>query len=325
MRYYFSALVSCFSAATRMLIILAKEQAPAMLQFLHLGYGVGALLVPLFANPFLAMLEYPSEDTETSHEAFKVIKESRVHVAFIAIGLFVFLLSLLFYYFQYGYKGLKEYDALPHSLDTSPSSFWKMISPATYANGSFWFGSLMFVLLFIYYFNLVGGEKVIAQFVRSFSVDVFKFSKTDASFLNVSFWLSITISRLLMVVAASYINIQKLFKIQILFNFLATTLFKMYAAQSSTLLCFCTLLQAFIVSPLYPSGIAYSNTLLDVKGVCLMVIVFGSGIGDMVYVWLAGYMYDIYGPKSILNAVQMAGVILFMCMICFKLLERHKR
>ena len=308
-----------------MLIILAKEQAPAMLQFLHLGYGVGALLVPLFANPFLAVLEYPSEETENSHEAFRVIKESRVHVAFIAIGLFVFLLSLLFYYFQYGYKGLKEYDTLPHSLDTSPSSFWKMINPATYANGSLWFGSSMFVLLFFHYFNLVGGEKVIAQFVRSFSVDVFKFSKTDASFLNVSFWLSVIASKLIMIVASSYIHIQQLFKIQILLNLISTSIFKMYAAQSSSLLRFCTLLQGFIVSPLYPSGIAYSNTLLDVKGVCLMVIVFGTGIGDMVYVWLAGYMYDSYGPKSILNAVQMAGVILFICMICFKLLERHKR
>ena len=315
------------AAATRLLIILARENAPAFLQFLHLGYGVGALLVPLLANPFLAVIELPVENKDQSLDIVKVVRKSRVHYAFFAIGLVTFGLSLVFYYFHYGYKGRREYDKLPSPVNVRPkrsNNFLEIINPATYANGSFWFGSFMLILLFIYYFNLVGGEKVVTQFVRSFSVDVFKFNRNDASYLNVSLWLSVIVSKLLMILASSYIPIQKLFKIQIILYLISATVFKLYAAQNSSMLWFCTILQGFTASPLYPSGIAYSNTLLEVKGICLMVIVFAGGFGDMAYIWIAGYLYDNYGPESILNTIQVSGFLLLICIISFKLLEKHK-
>ena len=311
-----------------MIILLAKDNTPALIQLLGIGYGVGALLVPLLANPFLAVLEYSASVGEPhSGTHFKVIKESRVHYAFVAIGMASAALSSVFFYFHFKKKHDK-YDLLTtedKSMRKSGSmTFREMINPATYADGSFGFGFYILAVICLFYFSLVGGIEIYSHFIRSFSVDVFKFQKSEASYLNMSFWLTVAISKLFMSLAATYIPVRRLFKLQILFHVISTTIINLYASQSPSTLWLCTIIEGFFASPLYPGAIAYSNTLIDVTGVCLMVITFSGNIGDVVFIWVGGKLYDSYGPTVILRGVQIVGIMHLLCVFLFKIAERRK-
>lgn len=315
-------------AGIRAIITVWGDRTSTMLLLLHVGYGLGALLVPVIVNPFLAVIKHKEDTTGHHHQdRFEVVKDSNVHYAFVLIGISSMVLSLVFYYFQYKEMQNRGYEKVPSDTGTKPKSLSvrEMVNPGTYADGSFGFGLYMFIVLFIFYFNMVGGEEVYGNFVRSFAVDAFKFSKTEASYLNMTFWLSLTITRLLMSLASNYVHIKKLFKLQVLFHLFSTTLMNVYASKSASMLWLCTILQGAAISPLYPSGIAYGNTQMDITGVCLMVIVFAGAFGDLTYIWVSGKLYDTIGPSGILYALQFTGVILTICIILFRLVERSEK
>ena len=317
-----------FSAGIRCIIMLWGQNTSVMLQLLHVGYGVGALLVPIIVNPFLAVIKYKDEQGNHQSETFEVVEESRVHYAFVGVGVGSFLLALAFYYFQY--RGTGDYKQVPTDEDANPKNSQSlplrdMLNPATYADGSFGFGIYMFVVLFVFYFNMTGSEEVFGHFVRSFSVDSFKFSKTQASYLNMVYWLSLTIARLFMSVISHYIPIRRLFKMQVFLHLVSTTMLNIYASRSAASLWMCTILQGVAISPLYPSGIAYGNTQMNITGVCLMVIVFAGSSGDLAYIWVAGKLYDTYGPSAILFALWFTGFVLMLCVVLFRFVERSEK
>ena len=314
-------IIFIFTVVSRAIILLAKENTPAMIQLLGVGYGVGALSVPLFANPFLAVIEYTT-NAEGHPGPYKVIKESRVHYAFVVIGIASALLSLIFFYFHIFNRGDTGSDIKVSKK--KPTSFMEMINPATYANGSFWFGTYVLTTLCLFYFSLVGGIEVYSHFIRSFSVDVFKFSKSEASYLNMSFWLTVAISKVFMSLASTFISVRRLFKIQVICHVISTVILNMYGSMSSLHLWVCTIIEGFFISPLYPGAIAYSNSLIEVKGVCLMVITFAGNLGDISFIWTGGKLYDSVGPHVIFIAVQIVGILHLLCVILFKIIERYR-
>ena len=329
------------SAGIRSIILLsgAGDKTSSMLLFLHVGYGLGSLLVPVIVNPFLATVKSVVKDTLESagqvDEDFEVLVASRVQYAFVLIGVISFVLGLLFYYFHcqqassehvdYKLVATEEFHDVQSKQESKSHSFKEMINPSSYADGSFGFGLYMFIVLSLFYFTMSGGEEAMGNFVRSFSVDVFQFSKTEASYLNMTFWLSLTIARVIMSVVSNYVTVKKLFKIQVLFYLLTSTLLFIYASKSASMLWFCTILQGFAVSPLYPGGIAYGNTQMDMTGVCLMVIGLSGAFGDMTFMWITGKTYDTMGPTAVLGLLQLTGVVLTICVLLFRLVERKSK
>ncbi|XP_045196704.2 sodium-dependent glucose transporter 1-like [Mercenaria mercenaria] len=315
-------------AGIRSVITLWPEKTAVSLQLLHVGYGIGALMVPLAVNPFLAIVELPKQkDLHKKTEYFRIIKGTHVQYAYVAIGIGTILLSLTFYRFhfqRYFCKGYKRVKTSTEAL-TRKLTFKEMINPATYANGQFCYGVYTLFMLFMYYFSMVGGLEMFGQFVRSFSVEVFKFTKTEASYLNMTFWLGITIGRLVGSVLSNYIPIKKLFMFQVLMHTFSATMLNVYASISPTLLWYCTAFEGFLISTLNASGIAYGNTLIEISGMCLMIIQFAGSFGDLSFIWVEGKLYDTYGPKSVLYILQLVGIVLLFCALFLRIGERYKR
>lgn len=317
-------------AAIRSAIMLWPEKTAVTLQLLHVGYGVGALLVPVFVNPFLAVIEYPDQKAESQkpgQEKFKVVKETHVQKAFVAIGIGTLALALVFCRYHFSKSATKGYKSVKSDENEAENklTFLQMINPGSYANGQTAFGSVVICLLFTYFFIMVGGEEMYANFVRSFSVEVFQFSKTRASYLNLTFWLGLTIGRLVGSLISNFISVRRLFMIQILLHTLSTTWLYIYAGSSPVMLWVCTAAEGFLVAPLYPCGIAYGNTLIEITGMSLMVINLAGSFGDLCFIWVAGKMYDTYGPQSVLFAIQFVGVVLLGCTVLLRIVQRFKK
>ena len=320
------------SAGIRTVITKWGEKRAMLLQILNVGYGVGALFVPILVNPFLAILKQRKNKHKPKGDNVVVKQDSHLHTAFVIIGILTLALSFLFFYFHIK----KVLSKSGHSVAYTPlqpvshrkqrhSPCCDAINPATYANGQSVYGSIIFVLLFIYFFNIGGGAEMFAHFVRSISVKVFKFTNNEASYLNTSFWIGITLGRIVTSFTACYVSTRKLFRIHVFLHAVATTMVNLSASSSPQMLWVGTFVEGCLISPLYAGGIAYVSTLVEVSGVCLMVIQLASSAGDLVYIWVAGMLYDQFGPQAVLYGVQLVGIILLLTGFMFRMLERYKK
>lgn len=316
-----------FTAGTRTALWLWKEESATILQLLHMGFGVGALTGPLLCSPFLAVVGSKTSDQNQGSQ-FTVIKESRADIAFTIIGLFTICVALPFYIFHCT-KGKTLVRDRTESQPISPgpvsksSSYWSFINPATYANGNFTFGLYVFAFLSVYYFNIVGGEKLYGSFVRTIAVDVYKLEKTNASYLNSMFWVSLTVGRLVGSIVSRHMPVQKLILLQNVAHFCSVTAIYLYALRSVQLFWCLTILEGFAIAPLYPLGIAFGDSQIHLSGFCLMIVTFSGSVGDMTYLWAGGRMYDVYGPGAVLPLTSLAGFAMALAVVIFRRVSRQ--
>ena len=312
-----------------------REKAASPMHAIHMGFGIGALLAPLIANPFLAVLDFSVHNTtmteSTVHygqDTYYVIEESRVHLAYVAIGAISFILSLPFFILPIAKcvkrnKNGSQDDDVYNSGNDRQNTLKQLLNPAIYANGSCRYGSFVFIWLLIFYINIVGGEQLFGNFVRTFSVDQLKFSREEASFLDTAFWGSFTVGRFLGSFFSHHISINKLFAIDILINLVSVTLLDIFSTKSHTALWIFTVIVGLSTAPLFPAGVAYSNTQIQVGGVVLTLICFAAGAGDFIYVWLAGHLYDRFGPRTVLYAMQVSSISVFILAVIFLIIGHY--
>lgn len=309
---------------------MCPEKTASVLQLMNVGYGVGAFTVPIVVNQFLAKIRHLKHHGLQTDDDFIVKQDSRVHLGYVIIGLVTAAISLPFYYYHFKPPPIKEYSTIkttemsPNAC-TSKQTFCEKSVPATHARGQLKYVLFVFTLVFLFYVNIGGSSEMFPHFVRSYSVEVFHFSKTKASYLNTIFWLGLSVGRTVMAFIALYVPTRPLFRKQIILHAVATTLMNTYASSSPTMLWICTFSEGFLISPLYSTGIAYTNTLLEVSGVCLMIVQVAASIGDLGYIWLIGKLYQTIGPVSVLYSLQLTGVLLIVIAILFRVLERFKK
>jgi len=314
-----------FSAGQRIILEMWQEKAAGPMHVLHTGYGIGAILIPLIANPFLAET-YNSTNTNTSisnitlppllsADDFVIKKESRIQYAYLAVAAFDFPLIIPFLIFQVCTYYDKTKNKNGSQEKKKDRSMREILNPATYANGSFCYGILMFILLFLYFLNLIGNGKMFSNFVRSFSVDQLKFSKDTASYLNMAYWISFTIGRFLGFITATYVSMTYLFFTEVTISLVATFMLLMFSTKGVVQFWITVLALGFSLGPLTPSCIGYGNTKIEITGFCLMILTLGGGIGESAFIWVAGIFYDSHGPTSILYILQAGGSMYFLVML----------
>ncbi|KAL4233506.1 hypothetical protein ACF0H5_008187 [Mactra antiquata] len=318
----------------RIILEMWKENAPTPMHATHMGFGIGALTAPLIANPFLAKLAFNDETSLTaingtstnSSSGFVVIEESRVHLAYVTIGVISALLSLPVFIYPImkccRLKGNNNYDSFDEDKSTKPTksfrNFLRSIDPRTYASGS-GFGIFIFVIIILYFVNLVGGEHLFGNFIRTYSVDQLHFPRNEASYLDTIYWGSFTMGRLLGSLLAHCIHIRTLFAFDAVMYLLSVSLFNVFSANndSKAVLWAFTAIIGLLVAPLFPAGISYTNTQIEVGGVILTLVVFATGCGQLLYIWIEGVLYQDYGPQTTLYSMQTSSILVFIIAILF--------
>lgn len=312
---------------------------------LHMGFGIGALAAPLLINPFLAVLDFnkPQVDNGTNvttssvntEEEFVIVEQSRVHLGFITIGVIVIFLSLPFFIYPFikYFRRVKdiEYSNMDDDGVSQTMTFedrkikcLNMINPATYADGSFMFGLFVFVMVFLYFLNIVGGEQLFGNFIRTFSVDELHFTRNEASYLDTVYWGFFTIGRFTGAVLAHFASIRSLFVTDMFLFLLISTLADIFAAKSKgTLWAFSALVGLFI-GPLYPACVSYTNAQIEVGGVVLTFILFATGLGQLFYVWIEGVLYDAHGPRTVLYAIQASAIVICAIVIVYVIVSNRR-
>ncbi|WAQ96906.1 MFS4B-like protein [Mya arenaria] len=323
-------------AGQKLLLKLWLEKSAMPMILLHSGYGIGSFLIPLYTNPFLALVktvDVPIDDknsnvtvipyidqTQTYTDATQetlIIKESKIEYAYMISAGIVVLHSLSFYFFQIRERKFQEINvdkAIGKSTKAEEDrTLIEMVNPATCTGGRAWYGVQLFLLIFLHFANAGGGERIVANFIRSFSIDQLQFSNDDASFLNTTFWISFTVGRVLFSVAARWVSIRILIVIQTGGLTVVAVLMNLLGRHNT--MAHWVLVQplGLLVGPLWPSGVAWADYHLELTGLGMMIIMLGGSLGGICHLRLIGYLYESFGPQTFLyQVVGYAGLALVL-------------
>ena len=325
-----------------------QEHAASPLHVLHGGFGIGSFIIPLIANPFLAVpgenddntthanntngtvtVSTTSRATTTTAEPDFYIKASRIEYAYFIAAAITISLSFVFYAYHFmrittrksiRIQRKKEKEAHGETNTGSKTlTFKEMFNPATCAGGRIFYGLQIFALLLIYFFNCVGGERVAGKFIRAFSIDQFGFSTDEGSYLNTCFWISFAVGRVLGFLTARWIPI----RIRILLEtggiLITTICLVVFGGSSSTALWVLMQPAGFFIAPLFPTGLGWGNFHVQMTGVAITTILLGGSVGGVVYMKLIGYLYDHFGPRTFLYVLLGHGILVFALAIILDL------
>ena len=325
------------------------DRAASPLHILHGGFGIGSFIIPLIANPFLAVpmppidpgnfstllnstdatadisavpkpYSYNSSQTVpfenvTTDNKVKYIKESRIEYPYLISGLLTLALSSVFYSYQVKGHKFTSTDQNKGGNQKKRATFIKrckaMVNPATCAKGRVLYGIEIFSVLFIYYFNILGGERILGKFIRAYSIEQLGFSVADGSYINTAFWISFAVGRITGFITARYIPIRILILIETGGVFVCSVLLCIFAADSATALWVLVQPLALFHAPCFPSGIGWGDFHVEMTGVAITFVLLGGSIGGVAYLKLTGYLFETYGARAFLYHILGYGIACF--------------
>lgn len=310
-----------FTGGNPVTMHLWQENAAAPLMLTHFGYGLGSMIAPFIASPFISNTgssnDTCTDPSENSHgfslwqqqeqryalplpTFFNGEDDSRIQICHGIVGISVMVISLghLYYVIRGPPKGFKVW---------KPSvTMTKIVSPASCAYGHFWYGLIILVLLCLYYAQTNGGQAAFSNFLFSFAVcSKLKFSSDDAALLNSVFFIFYTFGRLVGAFGARFISINVIILVSQLVCIFCVLLMALFAEENAILFCVLTCILGFFTSLLFPSGMAWANLHLNMNSMSVMVLLCGSSLGQIPYNYLAGFAFEEFGP----NAVQWVALL----------------
>ena len=190
------------------------EKSATGIAAIHFGYGVGAILAPILAEPFIA--EPAGNQTLAGNQtvignvtsSFGQGKdnEDRIDIPYFLMGtvaIFWALVTLAFYIHSRITRMRSPYEVKSEKR----KSFRQIFSFDACPTGSKVYSSILMPLILIYIMLVAGGEETIKNFLYTFATENTRipFTKEEASTLNSIFWLTYTAGRLVTVIACKYI------------------------------------------------------------------------------------------------------------------------
>ncbi|XP_060073762.1 sodium-dependent glucose transporter 1A-like [Ylistrum balloti] len=325
-------------AGNTTILYLWREKASAPMHMLHLGFGIGCLLVPLVANPFLPTMSYlPDCDNSTSSitnvtdpnctisdlYSTPVLEGSMVDYAYAIVAIPTMALALVFMIFQCILS--QVHDERGANIKKRDSK--AMLNPATCAGGDCCFGLLLFSLVFFYFLFTVGFERFYTKFIRTYAVDELNFTKDEGSFVNTGFWVTFSLGRLIGFATGKFVSIRIMMICEICGVFLSAlglnvvTIFNFEPEISFWIF---SLLIGLFLGPMWPTGIYWADYHVELTGMGITVICLAGGCGGFSCVSIMGYIYDAIDHVCFVYEALACGLLVLIIGLCLNVVGiRH--
>ena len=352
-----------FSAGQRLILTIWQEKAASPLHILHGGFPIGSFIIPLIANPFLAIPKRHHHMDNRSYEnssfsmmqmtdsltpkqtavmmnntefgngtnipqngtsgRIEYLRESRIEYPYLIAAVITVALSVVFFIYHFRERRKMASDVHEKSLKTKRQpkmSFKRMFNPATCADGRLCYGLQIFTGLVIYFFNLLGAERIGGKFIRAFSIEQLDFSVSDGSYLNMAFWISHAVGRVTGFLVARWIPIRVLILIETGGLLLTIIFMNIFAYRNTLALWILTQPFGFFLGPIFPSGIGWGDYHIQLTGMGITIILLGASCGGVAYLKLTGFLFENYGPRAYLYQLLGIGIAAFSLAIILDLI-----
>ena len=332
-----------------MVLHMWGDKAASPMCSLHLGFGIGAMLAPQIAKPFLK----DTDGSENNHtisdsillnlsmsstlptytELLDVTTESgngslasnasvpwqpaNIAIPYGIVGAVTLLFSIfMFIFFLVG---------LPKGFPTrtGTKNFRKLINPAQCAFGSHCYGILVLGLLFVYFIQAVGGERAYGKYISAYSlVNDVKFSKKKSADLATVFWFCHMGGRLTGTIVAQWVP---LFFIMVGFisgSLIGSVVLSIFGHNTEMILWIFTGLMGFTISLVFPSGMSWANLNMQINSVGVMVLTMGGACGGFIYQYIPGYLLEYVGNRTLMYVMVAYAVLLAINFVIMEFVGR---
>lgn len=335
--FLFFIILLC-SGGSPMVMHIWQENAATPLMLTHFGFGVGAIISPQIARPFLsdtvngnttegisnvttsaniysahlykwyAMSYSQWEDIHTTNS-----DDSRIIICYSIVGLLILLISLFQLYFV---------------LTDPPSGYqtWQpeesvkdMMKPSTCAAGDTAFGVQLLGGLCLFYALVSGSQAAYVDFLFSYATESdLNFSSDEASAINSAFFFCYTMGRLFGGLLARCVPVQAIIGVCTVLSVLEMVIIALFAEQNDAVFWSLTCINGFTITMLFPGGMGWSNLYLDMNSMAAMILLSGSSLGRIPLQYASGYVYETYEP----NYITYVSAIGYMALlVVFSLLQ----
>ncbi|OWF44844.1 sodium-dependent glucose transporter 1A-like [Mizuhopecten yessoensis] len=320
-------------AGNTTILYLWREKASPPMHMLHLGFGIGCLLVPLVANPFLPLMTYlPDCDVSTSSnisltnvtdtncsinsiESTMVLEDSMIEYAYALVAIPTVVLAMVFMVFQCIFPQVHDVRGTKIKKRDSKA----MLNPGSCTDGDWWYGLLLFSLVFLYFLFTVGFERFYTKFIRTFAVDELNFTKDEGSYINTGFWVTFSLGRLIGFATGKFVSIRIMMVCEIsgvCLSALGLNLVTVFNFEPEASFWIFSLLIGLFLGPMWPTGIYWTDYHVELTGMGITVICLAGGCGGFSCVSIMGYLYDAIGHVCFVYEAMVCGLLVFVIGLC---------
>lgn len=280
------------------------EQAGPHMQALHFSFAAGAFVSPIIAKllfgpdvntsspgvvPTNATPRLTPEQLTKSPDAHTIFHyvHSRSSTlksmwAYIVIGSFVFLISILFF-------------MLSSRSSTSREKARTAAGKPLVAKHHM----ALVVLLFFFFFAYVGAEVAYGSFIFTFAKDYAQMDQSQAAGLNSLFWAAFAACRGLAIFFAACMYPGTMILLSLVGSTVSSLLLCLFSREKVALWV-CTGLYGASMATTFPSGISWVEQYTTVTGHTAAVFVVGAALGEMVLPALLGFLHGKFQDHPLL-------------------------
>ena len=224
--------------------------------------------------------------------------QSKIWISYaISGGAGILVALVLFILFLIGlpeeFKTVPNQGSEPNTSERK--SLRRIVSPGACTGGRVGYGLQMFTLVFLFYVTNVGKDAAFLTFTLPIAIDrrlPLHFSKHSADLLMTVNSICSAAGRLLAAVVAKFLAIQAIVFIQMFFILIATVTLLLWGLEYAVVYWVATCVFNTFSSPLFPSVLAWADKYVQMTAVAVAVVDVATGIGALVFTWLAGYVFD---------------------------------
>ncbi|XP_026197360.1 sodium-dependent glucose transporter 1 [Anabas testudineus] len=277
------------------------KQAGPHMQALHFSFAAGA-----FASPIIAKLLFgpdgnsttgpvhtnstspPTTDSSPTASTIHTINHFNQIItlksmwAYITIGLFVLLVSVLF--FVLCSRSSTSCDKV------STSSAKPLVAKHHMA---------LIILLFFFFFAYVGAEVAYGSFIFTFAKEYAHMPPSQAAGLNSLFWATFAACRGLAIFFAACVYPATMILLSLVASTISSLLLCLFSREKAALW-FGTALYGASMATTFPSGISWVEQYTTVTGRTASLFVVGAALGEMVLPGLVGLLLGRFRDHPIL-------------------------
>ncbi|XP_003742048.1 sodium-dependent glucose transporter 1A [Galendromus occidentalis] len=221
-----------------------KEKSGPVFQFTNFCFGVGGVIAPFVAEPFLDSVKSSVNVTLTNSSNAEILPldaETRVFVPYLIIGA-VFAVAAVLCIASYLMDGSNICVSETDANDSCCSRRWQLLMVGTFS---------------FYVLTIVGQEQTYISMLALFVVRHLKFSKPDSVYVSAAFWIFFTSTRVVATVVSFRMRPRSMLIICHLLVVLATGALCLFVDSATEVVWICTAIVGTGVSPMFPSALTH--------------------------------------------------------------------
>ena len=309
-----------------LLRIWAGRNSSPILYAMHFCYGVGALLTPLLATPFLGSqseLTLASTNTTTIPRQFTVDNMWTIKTLYPIV--FLVMVLPVPAYIHFYIEERREEEISRQTISPDSESQDRKPDKATQSTAAPLSRSKELLLILFtscFYVAVSGLENSFRSFTVAFSVNSsLQLSRTQAANVLALFYLIFALARAALIPISIFVSSTHILSLSILTLMVSTSLLSVMADTSLVCLQLGLVLTGGGVASLFAAGILWTKTVLHFNNKIGGVIVFSMRISEQVFAYVIGGLMDSQ-PVSFLYLMSGTASALCTCFIIMNVVAR---